>query len=93
MITVSYYTGGGCVSATRTPVTVTVGITAPSSVTASPSSVYCPGTAANLSAIHAGDSINWYTSASGGTKLGTSNSGENFVVKSTPEETPLTTSE
>ena len=87
LITVSYYTGGGCVSATRTPVTVTVGITAPSSVTASPSSVYCPGTAANLSAIHAGDSINWYTSASGGTKLGTSNSGENFVVNPTATTT------
>ena len=70
---------GPCVSLTRTPVTVTIGTTAPTSVMASPDTI-CAGTTANLSAVSAGNSIRWYTTPTGGVALGSSASGANFPV-------------
>lgn len=76
---------GGCTASPRTPVTVTVSpITAPSNVTATPSSI-CPGATSNLSGISGGTDISWYDAPSGGTLLGSSASGANFPV------TPSTT--
>ncbi len=53
--------------------------TTPSNVTATPS-VYCAGGTVNLSAISAGNNIDWYTQPSGGVLLGSSGSGANFAV-------------
>ena len=58
----------------------------PSSVTATPSSTCTgAGTSSNLNATSAGNTINWYTDATGGTSLGSSSSGANYSV------TPATT--
>jgi hypothetical protein len=54
-------------------------ISAPSLATATPSTI-CPGSSTSLSAISPGYSINWYDAATGGTLLGSSTSGGNFVV-------------
>ena len=58
--------------------------TVPSSVTATPSS-FCTGTgtSSNLNATSAGNTINWYTDATGGTLLGSSTSGANYSVTPT----------
>ncbi|MDD3860395.1 MAG: IPT/TIG domain-containing protein, partial [Bacteroidales bacterium] len=53
--------------------------TEPNPVTASPSTI-CSGGTSNLNAISDGSTINWYTEASGGTSIGSSNSGDNFPV-------------
>jgi hypothetical protein len=58
--------------------------TAPTSVTATPSTI-CPGQSVNLNATSAGNTIRWYTVATGGTSIGSSSSGANFSVS------PLTT--
>ncbi len=85
LVTTTYYAealnGLGCVSLTRTPVTVTVTAfpAPPTSVTATPSSI-CIGSSSNLSAVSAGNTIHWYDAATGGTDLGTSASGANFSV-------------
>lgn len=90
MVTTTYYAEAlapaGCVSATRTPVTVTVtaGPAAPTSVTATPATL-CPGQSSNLRATSTGNTIRWYTVATGGTNIGTSASGANFAVS------PMTT--
>jgi hypothetical protein len=69
-----------CASASRTAVTVTVNPpAAPTSVSATPASVMC-GQNVNLNATSAGNTIRWYTTASGGTSLGSSASGANFAV-------------
>ncbi|MBS1918656.1 MAG: hypothetical protein JST17_00220, partial [Bacteroidetes bacterium] len=80
------YTASGCVSTTRTAVTVTVTAipAAPTSVTATPASI-CAGASSNLNATSAGNTIRWYTVASGGVNIGTSASGANFAV--TPAST------
>ncbi len=54
-------------------------ISAPLIVTATPPTI-CPGSSTNLSAIEPGATITWYTVPTGGTLLGTSPSGGNFVV-------------
>jgi hypothetical protein len=56
--------------------------TVPSSVTATPSTI-CEGQSTNLNATSLGNTINWYTSASGGSSIGTSASGANFPVSPT----------
>ena len=61
-------------------------ISAPSPVTATPASI-CPGGSSSLSATAPGYIINWYTVSSGGTLLGTSVSGGNFVVSPTSATT------
>ena len=65
-------------------------LVAPTAGTASPSTV-CAGATVNLSAISAGNSINWYNAASGGTLLNGSPiaSGGTFAV--TPSISPTTT--
>jgi hypothetical protein len=81
-VTISYSTGAGCVSASRTPVTVTIGLPGPT-ISASPSTV-CPGALSNLNATYSGAAgIYWYTVASGGSSLDTTLSGENFPVNPT----------
>ena len=52
---------------------------APTSVTATPSTI-CTGSSSNLNATSTGNSINWYTQASGGSPIGSSASGANFPV-------------
>ncbi len=74
-----------CASATRTSVAVTVNApAAPTSVTATAATITC-GQTSNLNATSAGNTIRWYTAASGGTLLGSSASGANFAV--TPAST------
>ncbi|NTW48511.1 MAG: T9SS type A sorting domain-containing protein [Chlorobiales bacterium] len=51
----------------------------PTSVTATPSTI-APGQSSLLNATSAGNQINWYDVPSGGTALGTVNSGANFSV-------------
>jgi len=48
-------------------------------VTASPATI-CTGGASNLKATSAGNTIQWYTVANGGTSIGASASGANFSV-------------
>ncbi|MFZ4707970.1 MAG: beta strand repeat-containing protein, partial [Bacteroidales bacterium] len=71
----------GCASTTITvnPLPATA-----SAVTATPATV-CVNTASNLNATSTGNTINWYTAATGGTLLGTSASGANYIV--TPAST------
>jgi len=57
---------------------------APISVTASPSTI-TQGSSTNLNATSAGNTINWYTTPTGATLIGSSASGANFAV------TPATT--
>jgi large repetitive protein len=82
------YTSLGCASSTRTAVTVTVNAVpaAPASVTATPAAV-CAGASSNLNGTSSGNTIRWYTSASGGTSIGSSASGANFAV--TPSGTTI----
>lgn len=76
-----YNSSGGCWSSGCGTVTVTVAPTptAPTSVTATPSTV-CSGSSSYLNATSAGNTINWYTSSSGGTPIGSSASGVNYPV-------------
>jgi len=53
---------------------------APTSVTPSSATSVCLGESVNLNATSAGNTIYWFTQASGGTTIGSSNSGENFSV-------------
>ena len=76
------WSGNGCSSSVRTPVTVTLDNTvpaAPTGVTASPST-FCIGGSINLSATSAGNSIEWYDVPTGGVSLGSSASGANFYI-------------
>jgi len=70
----------GCISQ-MVPVTITVNPSpaAPTNVIAS-SSTICYGQSTNLSAISTGNTINWYTTPTGGTTLGSSPSGGVFAV-------------
>ncbi|MEI6764814.1 MAG: glycine-rich protein, partial [Bacteroidota bacterium] len=69
-----------CVSATRTPVTVTVNPPAGLSlVTATPDTAWCGGSS-DLNATSTGNTIRWYDASTGGTLLGTSASGANYNV-------------
>ena len=84
--TTTYYaealiSASGCVSATRSVVTVTVIQLpdAPITVTAMPPAI-CAGGTSNLNAISAGNTIRWYTVATGGSNIGTSGSGIDFPV-------------
>lgn len=58
----------------------------PTSVTANASTI-CTGSSSNLNATSAGNTIRWYTVASGGTNIGTSASGANFSVSPTSTTT------
>jgi hypothetical protein len=51
----------------------------PSAVTSLPTNI-CPGLTSNLNATSTGNTINWFTTATGGTSIGASGSGVNFAV-------------
>jgi len=74
--------GNGCQNTASIDVTVNQAPVAPTDVMASPSAINCSDNS-NLSATSAGNTINWYTNATGGTVLGSSNSGDNFNVAPT----------
>lgn len=60
--------------------------TSPTSVTATPSTI-CTGSSCELNATSAGNIIQWYTTSTGGTSLGSSASGVNFSVAPTATTT------
>jgi hypothetical protein len=78
--------GGTLTSNVSGKITIAALPTVASAVTASPTSV-CSGAAATLNATSTGNNINWYTAATGGTSIGTSASGANFVVNPTQATT------
>jgi hypothetical protein len=61
-------------------ITVTALPVIPTAVTPNSGISICNGSSTNLNATSAGNTINWYTVASGGTLLGNSGSGANFLV-------------
>ena len=75
-----------CVSADRISTSVTVVPIASPTVTATPAS-YCTSGTSNLNGISAGNVIRWWTASTGGTSLGTSQSGINFPVSPTTTTT------
>lgn len=74
----------GCSNASTATVTVNASLPAPTSVTASPASIQT-GQSAQLNATSAGNTISWYSAATGGTALGSSASAANYTV--TPAST------
>lgn len=72
---------GGFESCARLDVLVTVNaiLDAPTPVTATPATI-CAGSSSALTGTSTGNTINWYTVASGGTALGSSISGANYPV-------------
>ncbi len=74
--------GTGCVSNTRTPISVSVLpiAAAPNPVTATPSTICANGTSQLNSTATPGSTQTWYTVPSGGVAIGTSLSGANFPV-------------
>jgi len=88
LITTTYYAeaanSAGCVSTSRIPITVNVNSVpaAPTNVVALPSNI-CVGQSTNLSAVSSGNSIQWYTTPTGGSILGTSASSAAFSVSPT----------
>jgi uncharacterized repeat protein (TIGR01451 family) len=61
--------------------------TAPTSVTPNTGISICSGSSTNLNATSAGNTIYWYTVATGGTSIGSSASGANFSVSPTVSTT------
>ena len=84
VITYTYTNSNGCTNSISTTVTVNALPTNASSVTATPSTILT-GASSNLNATSTSNTINWYTTSSGGTAIGSSNSGSNFSV--TPSAT------
>ena len=78
IITVTIKASGNALATEITSVTVNPLATTPS-VLASSNSI-CLGSPASLTATSAGNSIKWYSVASGGTSIGTTASGANYVV-------------
>ena len=72
-------TAYGCSNTQNVTVTVNPLISAPTAVTATPASI-CTGGSTSLKATSAGNTIRWYTVATGGTSIGSSASGVNFPV-------------
>ncbi|MEI6565626.1 MAG: glycine-rich protein, partial [Verrucomicrobiota bacterium] len=79
VISYSYTNGNGCANSVTATVAVGALPSAPSPVTASLSTI-CTGSSSNLNATSAGNNINWYAGATGGTSLGTSASAANYSV-------------
>lgn len=70
----------GCTSsAGTTVVTINAIPAAPTSVSATPTTI-CEGSSTNLNATSTGNTIQWYTVSTGGSNIGTSASGANFSV-------------
>jgi hypothetical protein len=78
-ITYSYTDGNGCSNSASTTVSITSSLSAPTSVTATPSSIQS-GQSSTLNATTTGNSIYWYDAASGGSPLFYSASGANYSV-------------
>ncbi|MBK9453156.1 MAG: CUB domain-containing protein [Bacteroidetes bacterium] len=80
---VRYEPGAGTGCSNTACATVSVPVTplpaAPSPVSASPTTI-CVGGTSQLNATSAGNTIQWYTVASGGASIGSSASGANFAV-------------
>jgi gliding motility-associated-like protein len=78
---ISYTTidGNNCNVAAITTVTVANVPVAPTTLSATPTTV-CAGSAVNLNATTSASGVNWYTDSIGGTILGSSLSGSNFNV-------------
>ena len=75
-----YKTGDGDVITTKTiSITVNPSPAVPNAVAVSPSAI-CLGAAANLIATSAGNTIEWFTDASGGVAVGTSASAVNYIL-------------
>ncbi|WP_027003123.1 T9SS type A sorting domain-containing protein [Hugenholtzia roseola] len=82
--TTTYY--AACASTPNCRIALNYVISAAPSISAiSSNTTACSGASVNLSATSAGNTIRWYNAPTGGTLLGTSASGANFVVS------PLTT--
>lgn len=81
-------TGGAACSERRAQATLTVNPlpTAPTSVTALPSTI-CSGASSNLNSTSSDNTIRWYIVETGGTNIGTSASGANFSVSPTSTTT------
>ncbi|HEX2901715.1 MAG TPA: glycine-rich protein, partial [Bacteroidia bacterium] len=78
-VIISWTGGVACTSSARVAVTVSIGNPVVSNPTATPS-IICTGGTSNLSAISAGNNIDWYLVPSGGAPVGSSISGGNFAV-------------
>ena len=78
---ISYNTvdGNNCPAAANITVTIANIPTAPSTLSASPTTV-CAGATVNLNATTAASGVNWYTASTGGTAIGSSLSGANYSV-------------
>ena len=72
-------TAYGCANTQNVTVTVNPVPAAPTAVTATPGAI-CAGGSSNLKATSVGNTIRWYTVATGGSSIGTSGSGANFLV-------------
>lgn len=79
--TISYTVtnGNGCSGTSTVAITVNPVLSAPGTVTATPSTI-ASGGSSNLNATSTGNAISWYTSASGGSPIGNTGSGVNFNV-------------
>ena len=71
-------TVNGCTSSAGTTDAIVLSVSVPTNVIATPSTV-CSGATVNLNATSAGNSINWYTTSTGGTPIGTTASGANYA--------------
>ncbi len=79
-----YYAEGfetACASSSLTPIAVNVVAlpATPTAVTATPATI-CAGQSSNLKGTSSGNTIDWFTAASGGTALGASASGANYAA-------------
>ena len=71
--------GNNCSASANISVNVANIPVAPSTLSALPTTV-CSGSSVNLNATTTASGVNWYTTATGGTPIGSSLSGENFSV-------------
>lgn len=78
-ITYTVTNGNGCVKQVNTIVTVNTLPTIPASLTATPATI-CTGGTTVLNAVSAGNTINWYSAATGGTALSSVASGANYTT-------------
>ncbi len=76
---VTVTSAAGCTASATNTVTINPVPLAPITVTATPATI-CAGQTSQLSAISLGNTIRWWTAATGGTLLGTSASGANYAV-------------
>ena len=78
-ITYTVTNGNGCVNTVNTNITVNSLPATPSSLTATPATI-CSGSTTVLSATSLGNTINWYSVATGGSALSSVASGANYTT-------------